>query len=248
MSVDLDYTPQFKPGMRPEIQQFYRPNDRSPWSGNVPDKTAADIQANSYAQECVLIVHREFHPITNAVSLYSITVQSPLARKALDKIFQGYKGISTRLKQLVFEAPFHPFYYRWHRFEQLLQTEQDEETKSHLDLLHSAINEEIMPHIQTMEDLTKNDVITFDHLWAIFVPDTQVYTQIDGQDCLVELMESHYGASMGGEFFTLEFRYIDCDGSRFGYVSSSLDIDKFDGVKRIVQYVTPGYNARVFRF
>ena len=39
---------------------------------------------------------------------------------------------------------------------------------------------------------------------------------------------------MGGEFFTLEYRYIDCDGSNFGYVSSSIDIDKFEGVKKIV--------------
>ena len=38
---------------------------------------------------------------------------------------------------------------------------------------------------------------------------------------------------MSGEFFSLECRYIDCDGSKFGYVETSLEINSFDGVKKL---------------
>jgi hypothetical protein len=242
MIVDPDYTPDFDLGMRAEIQQLYRPSDRLPWSEFVIDKTVADVKANSYGQECALIVQREPHPITSQVSLHSITVQSPLIRNVLERTFEGFEGLNTQLKQLTFKAPFHPFYYRWHIFEKLRNLEQDEETKEHIDLLYSILSQEIMPHIETMEDFTRNNVISFDYMWTLFAPGMEVYTHIDGQDRLMELTDSRYGASMGGEFFTLEYRYIDCDGSTFGYVSSSIDIDKFEGVKKIVDlYAFPAH-------
>ena len=234
MIVDPDYTPNFSLGMKAEIQQLYRPDDRSPWNDSVPDKTTTDVEAGSYAQECAVIVRREAHPITNQIALHSITVQSPLIKKVLDSTFKGFEGLNTQLKQLTFKAPFYPFYYRWHRFEKLREDEQDQEIKDHLDILYPILSEEIMPHIEAMRDMTKNKVVSFDYLWAIFAPGMEVYTKLDGQDRLMELTDSRYGANMGGEFFTLECRYIDCDGSSFGYVSSSVDIDKFQGVKKLV--------------
>ncbi len=234
MSVDSGYTPEFSLGMRPEVKQLYRPDDRALWNELVPDNIHADAEAGSYAQECALIVRREPHPSNNQVALHSITVQSPLIKKVLDGTFEGFEGLNTRLKQLTFQAPFRPFYYRWHRFEKLRQDEQDQDTRNHLDLLYAVLSEEITPHIEAMEDLTKNMVITFDYLWAIFAPGMELYTKVEGQDCIVSLKDSRYGANMSGEFFSLDFRYIDCDGNNFGYVSTSVDISAFDGVKKLI--------------
>ncbi|PYI04036.1 P-loop containing nucleoside triphosphate hydrolase protein [Aspergillus sclerotiicarbonarius CBS 121057] len=241
MNVDPDYSPDFDRGMRAEVQQLYRSDDRSAWNESIPDQPATNIGAISYAQEFALIVRREPHPITHQVALHSITIQSPLIKQALELIFKGFEGLNTQLKDLTFKAPFHPFYYRWHRIEKLY-LEQDPEVKDHFDLLYPILWDEITPHIDAMRDLTKNKVMSFDHLWTIFVPGMEIYTQFDGQPRLLELTDSRYGANMGGEFFTLECRYIDCNGAGFGYVSTSLDIDKFDGVKRIVDLVAfPGH-------
>lgn len=235
MSVDSDYTPEFSLGMRPETKQLYRPDDRSTWNEWNPDSVRTDAEAGSFAQECALIVRREPHPNNNnQAALQSITVQSPLIKKVLEGTFEGFEGLNTQLKQLTFKAPFHPFYYRWHRFEKLRQDEQDQDTKNHLNLLYVILSKEILPHIEAMEDLTKNKVISFDYLWTIFSPGMEVYTNIDGHDRIVLLRDSRYGANMSGEYFSLEFRYIDCDGSRFGYVENSLEINSFDGVKKLV--------------
>ncbi|KFX91101.1 hypothetical protein V490_06073 [Pseudogymnoascus sp. VKM F-3557] len=235
MSVDSDYTPEFSLGMRPETKQLYRADDRSTWDEWNPGNIRADAEAGSFAQECALIVRREPHPSNNnEAALHSITVQSPLIKKALDATFEGVEGLNTQLKQLTFKAPFHPFYYRWHRFEKLRKDEQDEDTKNHLDLLYETLSNEILPHIEVMEDLTKNKVISFEYLWTIFSPGMEVYANIDGHDRIILLRDSRYGASMSGEYFSLECRYIDCDGLRFGYVETSLEIMSFDGVKKIV--------------
>ncbi|KFY72295.1 hypothetical protein V499_07548 [Pseudogymnoascus sp. VKM F-103] len=235
MSIDSDYTPEFSLGMRPETKQLYRPDDRSTWDEWNPGNIHTDAEAGSFSQECALIVRREPHPSNNnQAALHSITVQSPLIKKVLEGTFEGFEGLNTQLKQLTFKAPFHPFYYRWHRFEKLRQDEQDQDTKNHLDLLYAILSKEILPHIEAMEDLTKNKVISFDYLWTIFSPGMEVYTKIDGHDRIVLLRDSRYGANMSGEYFSLECRYIDCNGSRFGYVETSLEINSFDGVKKLV--------------
>ncbi|KAL9616491.1 MAG: hypothetical protein Q9160_008634 [Pyrenula sp. 1 TL-2023] len=237
MSVVPDYTPEYCTGMRPEVQHLYRSDDRSHWNQSVPDKDGTDMEAGSYAQECALILRREPHPITGSLALHSVTIQSPLIKKVLEKAFQGFEGINTQLKDLTFKSPFHPFYYRWHRFEKLYKDNRNQFTQEHLDLLYPILRDEIMPYIEAMVDLTKNEVISFDYLWTIFAPGMEVYTHLDGQDRLMEMTSGHYGANMSGEFFTLECRYVDCDGSSFGYVSSSVDVDKFEGVKKIVDLV-----------
>ncbi|EHL02853.1 hypothetical protein M7I_1116 [Glarea lozoyensis 74030] len=192
------------------------------------------VGTSSPALEFALIVRREPHPSNdNQAALKSITVQSPLIRKALEAVFDGYEGLETRLRQLTFEAPFHSFYYRWHRFESLRNLESDESTKAHLTLLYNIISQEILPYIHTMQDFTKNRVISFTHLWTIFAPGTEVYTKIKGHDCAVRLKSSSYGANMSGEYFSLECMYIDCDGSNFGYVDASVEINSFAGVKRL---------------
>jgi hypothetical protein len=235
MSVDPDYAPEFSLGMRPEVKQLYRPDDRSVWGEWNPSTVRLDVEAGSYSQECALIVRREPHPSNNnQAALSSITVQSPLIRKVLDGTFEGFEGLNTQLKLLTFKAPFHPFYYRWHRFEKLRKVDKDKKTREHLDLLYDILSPEILSHIEAMEDLTKNKVISFDYLWTIFAPGMDVYTEINGQERILSLRDSRYGANMSGEFFTLECRYIDCDGSRFGYVGTSIEITSFEGVKKLV--------------
>lgn len=221
--------------MRPETKQLYRPDDRSTWDEWNPENIRTDVEAGSFSQECALIVRREPHPSNNNQSaLHSITVQSPLIKKVLEGTFEGFEGINTQLKQLTFKAPFHPFYYRWHRFEKLCEDEQDQDTKGHLDLLYAILSKEIFPHIEVMRDLIKNKVMSFGYLWTIFSPGMEVYTKINGHDRIVLLKDSRYGANMSGEYFSLEFRYIDCDGLGFGYIETSMEINSFDGVKKLV--------------
>lgn len=235
MSVDADYTPEYGLGMRPETKQLYRPDDRSTWDEWNPGTSSINVEASSYTQECALIIRREPHPSnSNQVAIHSITVQSPLIRRVLDGTFEGFEGLNTQLKQLTFKSPFHPFYYRWHRFLKLRQDSQDQTAKDHLDLLYDILSTEILPHIEVMEDFTKNGVISFEYLWTIFAPKMEVYTRIDGHDRIVLLRDSMYGANMSGEFFSLECRYIDCDGSNLGYVETSIEINLFQGVKKLV--------------
>lgn len=97
-------------------------------------------------------------------------VHSPLIKKVLDGTFEGFHGLNTRLKQLTFNAPFHPFYYRQHRFEKLRQHEQDPVARSHLDFLYSVLGKELLPHIEAMKNLLKNGIVSFDTCGPFSLP------------------------------------------------------------------------------
>ncbi|KAM0436665.1 hypothetical protein ACHAPT_002374 [Fusarium lateritium] len=113
---------------------------------------------------------------------------------SLGSVFDVYKGINTNLRKLDFKTPFHKFFYRWHKFVQATppDAEEEEVAKSHYKLMLDAISSEMKPHIEQVSDMVKNNVISFQYVWALFEPDSEVYTKVDGYDCLLILRHGKY--------------------------------------------------------
>ena len=229
-------TDQYLPtGMKLSLKELYREDGRSAWEDWSPDDIDIDPEETSEAKQCALIVRRQKRRgQKSSLAIHSITIQSPLIRKVLDTVFDGYKGVTTKLKDLTFNAPFHEFFYRWNRFQQILR-ETDGLVLEHIKLLQSVISSEIEPHLEKRQELLDNGLVTFDYLWALFEPDAVIYKQSDGQDRLYRLINSEYHRSGTCSFFVLTCKYVDCDGDRFGFVTSSLALSDFNGIKPIFE-------------
>ncbi len=219
-------------GMKLGSKELYREDGRFPWDDWSPDDIDIDPEETSEAKSYALIVRREKRVgQKSSLVLNSITVQSPLIRKVLGNVFDGYRGMTTKLKDLTFSAPFHEFFYRWDRFQQQITEEKDDLVLEHIRLLQSVISGEIQPHLDKRQELLDNGLVTFDYLWALFEPNAVIYKQSDGQDRLYKLVDSSYCKAGDSAFFSLACRYIDCDGTAFGYVTTSLALSDFDGIK-----------------
>ncbi|TVY25298.1 26S proteasome regulatory subunit 4-like protein [Lachnellula hyalina] len=217
-----------------ETFELWRTDRESPWDVWIPDDVDRDPEEGPESRKYVLIVRREKDRKKHSLSLHSITVQSPLIRKVLDHTFDGYEGMSTKLKELTFYAPFHEFYNRWHLFQKLYLEERDIETREHLGLLVPIIRREVLPHIEAMKYHTQHGVIPFTYLWAIFPPGLDIYSKADSQDRIYRVKKSQYSAGYDGRpYFLIRCRYIDGDGDCFGYVTTSISMNEFDGVKKI---------------
>lgn len=222
------------PGMEPGIKELYRDNAKFAWDDWSPDDVDIDPEESSDTKKYSLIVRREKSlEKESGLVLHSITVQSPLTRKLLGDVFDGYKGITTKLKDLTFSAPFYEFFYRWDRFQQRIKDEDDNLVLDHVALLQTIINAEIQPHIEKRQELLDNNLVTFEYLWALFEPGIIVYTLLDGQDRLFKLVDSKLQKRGDGVVFSLVCRYVDCDGSSFGYLTSSLTLSSFEGIKPV---------------
>ncbi len=140
------------------------------------------------------------------------------------------KGVTATLRRLVFQAPFSPFVHRWQELTAALDEQEDEETKKHLQLLYNTLEAELKDIIAARIDYIKNKVITYEHLWTIFVPGSTLYSQEWNRDCGSRFGSSVYlDHSKYGKCFGVNTQKVDWDGDKFGYASAQHLILEFPG-------------------
>lgn len=172
--------------------------------------------------------HGEGKPLV----LDSVVVQNSSLKQTLAEVFEGIKGITPSLKKLVFHAPFRPFYFRWQRFEEVLQRqkEEDPDAAEFTQLLYDVLYEELRDVLAEVKDLLSHGVITYPLLWTLFEPGSRVFYKEHGHD--------RFGIAQMSEYhkkgvFLLRAKFIDWDGERFGYAETILGIVGFEGTRKI---------------
>lgn len=96
-----------------------------------------------------------------------------------------------------------------------------EEKRQHLRILVKYIDKDYDHVKKSLYPMLEHGLITFDLLWALWKPDTLVYTTTYGSHdeprvFKVDTAEKHYHISKG-EFFYVDGKYFEYDGKQFGY-------------------------------
>lgn len=89
---------------------------------------------------------------------------------------------------------------------------------------------------QRLGSLLRSNEITYDLLWALFKPNTEIYTTCAGTDehMCVKVNHSEEKEMLNKtKYFHVECRHFDHDGKIFGEATVGLAIEKFRGSKRI---------------
>lgn len=193
------------------------------------------IESEKTAGYALLIRNKISHGTDGrkAMEIHSIVIQSPLLKKFLGTVLDNYPGVTPTLDRLTFTAPFAPFIHRWDRLEKGVEEEQDELTKSHLSLLLSILNTELLDTRNAMKDFVAHKVITFEHLWTIFEPGQLVFTVMDDQDCCFKLTSASYEQTPGGKIFRLQCTFVDWNGERYGKDTAYLGLRDYSGTQAI---------------
>jgi hypothetical protein len=98
------------------------------------------------------------------------------------------------------------------------------------------IEEDYGPTIESLKSLTLHDEITFKLLWTLFPPNTHVYSKKNmlQEEQLFKVRSVFYQKRQdGSEYFRLRLRAISHDGERLGWVDDKIDIDDFEGSKKV---------------
>lgn len=192
-------------GMTAKVHNLWRKTPTTAWEECGDENIDLNPTSIPASAKFALIVRRDKRAGDDGVPvlvLCSITIQSALIKKQLGPVFAGYEGINTNLRRVNFDAPFREFYYRWDRF---LDASPDKtpqaagdgdsvgdndasedvcsirtESQKHYDLLFNVLNSEVTPHIEHMNDLLHNGVVSYDYLWALFQPGTEIYSKSRG--------------------------------------------------------------------
>ncbi|KAI0180807.1 P-loop containing nucleoside triphosphate hydrolase protein [Hypoxylon sp. FL1284] len=205
------------------------------WVEKLPDDVGPSAEEECESRRHALLVRlKRNYGGGKPMAVHSIVIQSPHLKSVLGQLFQGYSGITTTLKKLVFTAPFRCFFYEWHRLEQIIREIDDPVRKSHAQLLRKILRSELKETISQSNDLVDNGVITFDYLWTLFKPDTEVYTFDGGHDRILRLRDIKYLPLLAGaQVFEVAAVEIDYDGTAFGYNTQRFQIREFGGTRQI---------------
>lgn len=121
-----------------------------------------------------------------------------------------------------------------HRTE--LKDDSDHAKLKHLTLLVDYIRTAYASTTSRLALYLKNREISYDLLWALFKPNTAVYTTMfDAENPACFKYESGKERINSNDvaYFHVECHYLDYNGKAFGEVSTALGIRMFQGAKRI---------------
>ncbi|CZR69933.1 uncharacterized protein PAC_19834 [Phialocephala subalpina] len=112
----------------------------------------------------------------------------------------------------------------------------DTASMEHLDLLIDCVTEIYAPTTQRLLPLLEHGKITYDLLWALFKPNTPVYTTCFGTKkprCVIYDSAEEMINMSKKKYLSMDCRFFDFDGKTFGMASIELRIPKFRLTKRI---------------
>jgi hypothetical protein len=226
-------------GTIPQARNLYEGKSdrrgRCSWTTDYPDDLEEPIETVESAQYALLIRKKKSYDGRKKLEIHSIVVQSSLLKKVLGVVLQDYPGIVTNLQRVEFSAPFQPFVHRWENFAKAKEDETDEETKQHLMLLWDVLEEELRDTIREKNDHLAHGVVRFDNIWTIFEPGVMVFSSSGEHDRVYKLKSGAFQATQCGRIYALNTEYVDFDGEKFGYGSSTLSIGEFGGTQQITK-------------
>jgi hypothetical protein len=119
----------------------------------------------------------------------------------------------------------------------LPEDSQNKARIEHLALLCEYIEADYQPVTKRLYPLLQHNEITFDLLWALFLPNTILYTLCPGSNeprCVMLNWGAEKRDHQRGEtFFSLDCHYVDYDGKSFGEAKAILELPEFFGSRPI---------------
>lgn len=110
------------------------------------------------------------------------------------------------------------------------------EAEKHLDVFLRYLATTFQPTDDRLSVLLAEGKITYDLLWALFEPNTEVYTTCKGTQaprCLLFTQMEERKDMSGSKYMHLETRYLGSDGKVLGEVTTCSAIPTFRGEARI---------------
>ena len=211
-------------GMECVVTNLY-PDKRNQWTERYPSFIKDPPENDQTARTALVVRHRRVKDSRKKLEIDSIVVQSPLLKRALGAVFQDYPGITTDLDRLEFREPFEPFVHRWSQFEHATVSETNVDTRQHLALLWNVLDVELRPFLQKLRDYSRHGVIDHSNIWTIFEPNSLMLVSRDGSERLYRCLKGIYN-DCG---YAVEGQFVDWDGERFGYATSTVTIPDFRG-------------------
>ncbi|KAI1733810.1 P-loop containing nucleoside triphosphate hydrolase protein [Xylaria scruposa] len=204
-----------------------------------PDNSARNRKAELERDKFAVVRRQTRHGGPNSKwEVHSIIVNSRLIKTKLASVLSGYTDIDSGARELTFTPPFAPFVRRWNRLLAAAADadEEDETTKSHLELLIDVLRPALGGSFETLARLEKTGYITFAALALAFTPGETVLHDDGGTKSAGVLRDFELLSQpmMGGKpYYVFRAHVVETDGKRIGVQEVEWLIHEFKGRRQI---------------
>ncbi|KAF4966575.1 hypothetical protein FSARC_5817 [Fusarium sarcochroum] len=212
----------------------------------------ADADTDSQYEDFIFHVRRTFD-WEGKYRTTVVDIRSKLLRECLQDVIGNVEGISL-VDEIPKVSPNLLFLYledmRDH-LKALRQAEPAGETKKarkknkerlkekrkHLKVIIKYLDHDFEITKESLYPMLESGLITFDLLWALWKPNTLAYTTTYGSTSeprvfKVEMAQLHHSI-IKGSFYFVDGKYFEFDGKRFGHGNLSVEMEEFQGAKKI---------------
>jgi len=132
-------------------------------------------------------------------------------------------GLSESIK---IEAPFQELYHSHDKILELLKEQAEGSTEQkHLNVLIKLMDELFGNTVESVTRLLAEEMISYEHAWTLFPKGTLVYSRVQDQDRLYDVVHTSATSST----MSITCRFFRFDGSQFGSSETILRMPKFAG-------------------
>ena len=213
-------------------------------------KESAEDDDSEFA-EYAFLVRRTFD-WENKYKETFVDIKSKQLRTALSEVMKECKSVSLEAEEPVID-PNTLFLYleELRAYCKNLKSKIKKEKKGRKSLdqqrsllksLVKYIDDDYADTKKTLYPLLKAGNITFDLLWALFHPNeisvTSCYGSWDEPRCFKVEYANKCASMTRGEWYCIEGKYLEYDGKSYGFGDFEVDVDKFQGPRKITSLAT----------
>lgn len=190
-----------------------------------------DLEASAHSDP---IVHRHLLNgtvwITESFTINDVNMQSIL-REALHK----YQDFDPELESWTFRAPYSPIVHRWDKLNEILEKdhpESEEKTAAAIKDLMAFLRPILAPSVEALAKTKETGKVLFEDVWQIYPPGEIVVTSFYGIEAAARVVKyGKKGRNQGLSTCEVELEYVDWDGDRCGFATTTVNIGFFPGYK-----------------
>lgn len=177
--------------------------------------------------------------LTTSVKITSIEIQSPIIRREISPILAAGGREVLNTETIKISQPFQELYFAHSQINDILKNQTDgTKEQEHMQVMVDVMDEifsEVIPEVSSLHNEKK---ITEKYLWTLFPKGITIYFRgKGGEDRLCEAM------SVVGK--SVKCRFLDSDGTTFGWREMTLQAPPFIGIKKILslEFYPIGFHA-----
>ncbi|KAK4691867.1 hypothetical protein P7C71_g5229, partial [Lecanoromycetidae sp. Uapishka_2] len=226
-----------RPKPRASVLEYKTVNeiwDRKNYGRKIVESLDKDSDKVDKYEEYVFVERRRYDEANRHYKTY-LDIKSKSLADILREILKDVSTVSMRgdKPEIRVQTLFHYLPQLEDRHKS--NAKKDNQEMQHLSVLIHYLQQHFASTIGSLPQLLEHGEITFNLLWALFPPNSIVYTICIYSEQPKCLAYDHGEDKMikDQKYFVLSGRYLDFDGKRFGEVSGGTAIAEFRGARQI---------------